>query len=161
MTSLVTRRAQEVHIMGGYGMSGVGVPKTDIHERKFRCAANAGGSDNSQAPDPEVRRLLTPVQCALPQEAIGRCWILCLLLRIDRAPALRGNSSIHDFAGRRGFEMLAIFAALLPLRSVLILYDLLRHLGRLRGRRSADDRCRARDRCPRSDSQNLPPGNSL
>ena len=37
-------------------------PKTDIHERKFRCAANAGGSDNSQAPDPEVRRLLTPVQ---------------------------------------------------------------------------------------------------
>jgi hypothetical protein len=59
---------------------------------------------------------------------------------INQAPALRGNSSIHGFAGRWWFKLRASFAALLPFRSVLILHNLLRHLGRLRGRRCADDR---------------------
>src|SRR6185437_3815902 len=72
-------------------------------------------------------------------------WSLRRLLRIDHAPALRGNSSIHDFASRWGFKVHAIVAALLPLRSVLILHSLLRRLGRLRGRRCADNRCRACD----------------
>ena len=91
------------------------------------------------------------------------CWILRLLLPIDDAPALRSNSSIYVFAGRGGFKKLAVVAALLPLRSVLILHDLLRRLGRLRGRRCADDRCRACDRCPGGagcDGQNVPSGNS-
>src|ERR1700680_5100819 len=91
------------------------------------------------------------------------CWILRLLLPIDDAPALRSNSSIHVFAGGGGFKQLAIVAALLPLRSVLILQDLLRYFGSLRGRRCADDYCRACDRCPGGagrDGQNLSPGNS-
>src|ERR1700680_4557423 len=89
---------------------------------------------------------------------------LRLLLPIDGAPALRSNSSIYVFAGRGGFKQLAIVAALLPLRSVLILHDLLRYLGSLRGRRCADDHCRSCDRCPGGagrDGQNLSPGNSL
>jgi hypothetical protein len=54
---------------------------------------------------------------------------IILGLHIYHAPALRGNSSIHDFAGRWWLELLAILAALVALRSVLVLHVFLRRLG--------------------------------
>jgi len=54
---------------------------------------------------------------------------MSLGLHINKAPALRGNSSIHDFAGRWWFELFAILAALVALRSVLVLHGFLRRLG--------------------------------
>jgi len=52
-----------------------------------------------------------------------------LHLHINHAPALGGNSSIHDFAGRWWLELLAILAALVALWSVLVLHGFLRRLG--------------------------------
>ena len=52
-----------------------------------------------------------------------------LLFHVNHTPALGGNSSIHGFAGRWWFELLAILAALVALRSVLVLHGLLRRLG--------------------------------
>src|SRR5260370_37516229 len=45
-----------------------------------------------------------------------------LHLHINHTPALGGNSSIHGFAGRWWLELLAILAALVALRSVLVLH---------------------------------------
>ena len=59
----------------------------------------------------------------------GHILDLALLLRVDHAPTLRGNGSIHGFAGRGGFELHTVFAALLALGRVLILHDFLRYLG--------------------------------
>jgi hypothetical protein len=89
--------------------------------------------------------------------------ILCRLLRVDHAPALSSNRSIHGFAGGWGFELHAIFAALISLWCVLILHNFLRRLSRLRGRGCADDHCCARDRGSGHagrDCQRLPSGNS-
>ena len=52
--------------------------------------------------------------------------VLYLLLRVNRAPALRRDGSIDGLAGGGGFEQRAIFTTLLPLRGVLILDGLLR-----------------------------------
>ena len=129
-------------------------------ERRLRPAHSQNGAiDRFQTI--ALNRILNVQGCECATDPIAAT--LCLLLPVNHAPTLRSNDSVDVFAGRGGFKQLAIVAALLPLRRVLILHDLLRHLGRLRGRRCADDCCRGCDRCPGGagrDGQNMPPGNS-
>src|ERR1700732_2403125 len=89
----------------------------DLPDKTVRstvCAQSGGGMIVRSAQTEAA--LLIP--CAGRRNPIG-CRILGGLLRIDDAPSLRGNSSIDGFAGRRGFKVHAVVAALFPLRGVL------------------------------------------